>query len=85
MLFSFALLTFALPSASTRGAILIHVYQKVLDSWGIDLVHPFNKAIMMALGTLNRLASTALLAGGITPVVTSALLGENFHGANGFY
>ena len=78
MLFSFALLTFALPSASTRGAILIHVYQKVLDSWGIDLVHPFNKAIMMALGTLNRLASTALLAGGITPVVTSALLGGEF-------
>ena len=78
MLFSFALLTFALPSASTRGAILIHVYQKVLDSWGIDRIHPFNRAIMMALGTLNRLASTALLAGGITPVVTSALLGGEF-------
>ena len=78
MLFSLALLTFALPSASTRGAILIHVYQKVLDSWGIDRIHPFNRAIMMALGTLNRLASTALLAGGITPVVTSALLGGEF-------
>lgn len=78
MLFAFALLTFALPSASTRGAILIHVYQKVLDSWGIDRIHPFNRAIMMALGTLNRLASTALLAGGITPVVTSALLGGEF-------
>jgi anion transporter len=78
MLFSFALLTFALPSASTRGAILIHVYQRVLDSWDIEQHHPFNKAIMMALGTLNRLASTALLAGGITPVVTSALLGGEF-------
>ena len=75
MLFSFALLTFALPSASTRGAILVHVYQKVLDSWGIEQSHPYNRSIMMALGTLNRLASTALLAGGITPVVTSSLLG----------
>ena len=74
MLFSFALLTFALPSASTRGAILVHVYQKVLDSWGIEQSHPYNRSIMMALGTLNRLASTALLAGGITPVVTSSLL-----------
>ena len=78
MLFSFALLTFALPSASTRGAILVHVYQKVLDSWGIEQSHPYNRSIMMALGTLNRLASTALLAGGITPVVTSSLLGGGF-------
>ena len=28
------------------------------------------------MGALNRLASTALLAGGITPVVASSLLGE---------
>jgi solute carrier family 13 (sodium-dependent dicarboxylate transporter), member 2/3/5 len=30
----------------------------------------------MAMGTLNRLGSTALLAGGITPVVASGLLGD---------
>ena len=31
---------------------------------------------MMALGSLNRLGSTALLAGGVTPVVASGLLGD---------
>ena len=35
MLFSFAALTFALPSASTRGAIMVHVYEQVLEQWNI--------------------------------------------------
>ena len=76
MLFSFAALTFALPSASTRGAIMVHVYEQVLDHWDIPQGHPFYKATMMAMGSLNRLGSTALLAGGITPVVASGLLGD---------
>ncbi|MCH8896871.1 MAG: anion permease [Chloroflexi bacterium] len=76
MLFSFALLTFALPSASTRGAIMVHVYEQVLAHWNIPREHPLHKAVMMAMGSLNRLASTALLAGGITPVVASGLLGD---------
>ena len=66
MLFSFAALTFALPSASTRGAIMVHVYEQVLDRWNIPKEHPLYKATMMAMGSLNRLGSTALLAGGIT-------------------
>ena len=76
MLFSFAALTFALPSASTRGAIMVHVYEQVLSHWNIPQGHPFYKATMMAMGSLNRLGSTALLAGGITPVVASGLLGD---------
>ena len=76
MLFSFAALTFALPSASTRGAILVHIYEQVMDRWGISRDHSFHKAVMMALGSLNRLGSTALLAGGVTPVVASGLLGD---------
>ena len=76
MLFSFAALTFALPSASTRGAILVHVYEQVMEHWGIAQDHSFHKAVMMALGSLNRLGSTALLAGGVTPVVASGLLGD---------
>ena len=76
MLLSFALLTFALPSASTRGAILVHVYEQVMEHWNISQEHAFHKATMMALGSLNRLGSTALLAGGITPVVASGLLGD---------
>ena len=75
MLFSFAALTFALPSASTRGAIMVHVYEQVMAHWGIPQEHPLHRALMMAMGSLNRLGSTALLAGGITPVVASELLG----------
>jgi anion transporter len=76
MLFSFAALTFALPSASTRGAIMVHVYEQVMEHWDVPKTHPFNQAVMLAMGSLNRLASTALLAGGITPVVASGLLGD---------
>ena len=76
MLFSFAALTFALPSASTRGAILVHIYEQVMERWNISRNHSFHKAVMMALGSLNRLGSTALLAGGVTPVVASGLLGD---------
>ena len=76
MLLSFALLTFALPSASTRGAIMVHVYEQALAHWNIPQGHPLYKAVMMAMGSLNRLGSTALLAGGITPVVASGLLGD---------
>ena len=76
MLVSFAALTFALPSASTRGAILVHVYEEVMGRWNIDRRHPLNKGVMMAMGSLNRLGSTALLAGGITPIVASALIGD---------
>ena len=76
MLISFAALTFALPSASTRGAIMVHVYEQVLERWHISKEAPLHKAIMMGMGALNRLASTALLAGGITPIVASSLIGE---------
>ena len=76
MLVSFAALTFALPSASTRGAILVHVYEEVMGRWNIERTHSLNKGVMMAMGSLNRLGSTALLAGGITPVVASSLIGD---------
>ena len=76
MLFSFAALTFALPSASTRGAIMVHVYEQVMSRWQVPQEAPLHKAIMMAMGALNRLGSTALLAGGITPIVASSLIGE---------
>ena len=76
MLVSFAALTFALPSASTRGAIMVHIYEQVMGHWGIAREAKLNKAVMLAMGSLNRLGSTALLAGGITPVVASALIGD---------
>ena len=75
MLASFAALTFVLPSASTRGAIMVHIYEQVMSHWGITREAELNKAVMLAMGSLNRLGSTALLAGGITPVVASSLMG----------
>jgi len=83
MLAAFAGLTFALPSASTRGAIMVHVYEQVMERWGVHKTDPLNKAVMMAMGGLNRLGSTALLAGGITPVVASALIAD-FGGVSDF-
>ena len=52
-----------------------HIYEQVMDHWQVPKEHPMNHALMLAMGVLNRLASTALLAGGITPVVASELLG----------
>ena len=76
LLLSFAALTFALPSASTRGVIMVHIYEQVMTHWQVPRESPLNNAVMMAMGSLNRLGSTALLAGGITPVVASSLLGD---------
>ncbi len=35
MLVSFAVLTFVLPSASTRGAIVVGIYEQVMGHWQI--------------------------------------------------
>jgi anion transporter len=75
MLLAFPLLTFLLPSATTRTGILIHVYDQALELSRVPRGAPLAKAIMMALNSINRLASTALLTGGITPITAAALIG----------
>ncbi len=72
---SFPLLTLILPSATTRSGILIHVYEQALALSRVPQDSPLSKAIMMALNSINRLASTMLLTGGITPVLSAALVG----------
>ncbi len=69
------LLTVLLPSATTRSGILVHVYEQALELSGVPKGSQLSKAIMMALNSINRLASTMLLTGGITPVVSAALVG----------
>jgi DASS family divalent anion:Na+ symporter len=76
MLFAFPLLTLVLPSATTRTGILVHVYERALAMGGVARGAPLARAIMLALNSVNRLASTVLLTGGITPVVASALIGN---------
>ncbi|MGZ5125115.1 MAG: SLC13 family permease [Burkholderiales bacterium] len=75
LLLAFPLLTIILPSATTRTGILVHVYEQALELERVPRRHPLARAIMMALNSINRLASTILLTGGITPVVAAALIG----------
>src|SRR5262249_24474141 len=69
MLLASPLLTVILPSATTRTAIMIHVYDQALTLSRVPTGAPLAKAIMLAMNSVNRLASTVLLTGGITPVV----------------
>jgi sodium-dependent dicarboxylate transporter 2/3/5 len=75
MLLAFPLLTFILPSATTRTGILIHVYDQALELSRVPRGASLAKAIMLALNSVNRLASTVLLTGGITPITAAALIG----------
>ena len=75
MLASFPLLTLILPSATTRTAIMVHVYEQALLLSGVPRGAPLSKAIMLALNSVNRLASTVILTGGITPAVAAGLIG----------
>ena len=75
MLASFPLLTLILPSATTRTAILVHVYEQALALSAVARGAPLSKAIMLALNSVNRLASTVILTGGITPAVSAGLIG----------
>jgi len=72
---AFPILTLLLPSATTRTGILIHVYEQALELSNVPKSAPLSKAVMMALNSINRLASTTILTGGITPVVAAALVG----------
>ena len=68
-------LTFLLPSATTRSSILVHIYEEVFALARVPAGAPVIKAVMLALSSINRLASTALLTGGITPMMAAAIIG----------
>ena len=68
-------LTFILPSATTRSGILVHIYEEVFGQAKVAPGAGIVKAVMLALSSINRLASTALLTGGITPVMAAAIIG----------
>src|SRR5580765_1336170 len=75
LVLAFPALTFVLPSATTRSGILIHIYDEVFALAAVPRGAPVAKAVMLALSSINRLASTALLTGGITPVMSAAIIG----------
>ncbi len=75
MIAGFPLLALLIPSAITRNAILIPAYRDALDAMGIRRTDHVGRALMLALGVLNPLASSALLTGGITSITAATLLG----------
>lgn len=74
LVLAFPVLTFVLPSATTRSGILIHIYDELFTLAAVPRGAPIAKAVMLALSSINRLASTALLTGGITPVMSAAII-----------
>jgi len=69
---AFALLV---PSAITRNAILIPAYRDALDRMGVAQSDRSGRMLMLALGVLNPLASSALLTGGLASMTAASLLG----------
>jgi solute carrier family 13 (sodium-dependent dicarboxylate transporter), member 2/3/5 len=68
-------LAFLLPSAITRNAVLIPAYQRSLTTMNIGPSDRTGRSLMLALGVLNPLASSALLTGGITSMTASSVIG----------
>jgi len=75
MIAGFPVLALLIPSAITRNAILIPAYREALASMGIGRTGRAGRAVMLALGMLNPLASSALLTGGITSITAATLIG----------
>jgi anion transporter len=63
------------PSAITRNAILIPAYRDALDRMGVRRSDRTGRMLMLALGVLNPLASSALLTGGLASMTAASLLG----------
>lgn len=75
MIVALPALALLVPSAITRNAILIPAYRDALATMGVGNTGRAGRALMLALGMLNPLASSALLTGGITSIAAATLLG----------
>jgi solute carrier family 13 (sodium-dependent dicarboxylate transporter), member 2/3/5 len=73
LLLSLPVQALVVPSAISRNAVLVPVYARVLARLG----HPpkLGAAVMLALGVLGPLASSALLTGGTSSVAAAQALG----------
>jgi solute carrier family 13 (sodium-dependent dicarboxylate transporter), member 2/3/5 len=73
MLAGLPLLAFVLPSAITRNALLVPAYRDALERMGAPTAT--RRVLLLALGVLNPLTSSALLTGGLASMTASTLLG----------
>lgn len=72
------LMPLALPSALSRNAVLLPVYQEILQGPGGISRNPsggLRTAILLVLGILNPMASSMYLTGGLMPMMAATLLG----------
>ena len=76
MVISFPPMALIMPSANSRSLILAEVFDRAFAITGVERGAPIARAVMMALHSLNRLASTALLTGGMTSIVAATFIGD---------
>jgi anion transporter len=68
-------LALILPSAITRNAVLVPAYQQVFRRMGVAPDARVPRAIMLFLGVLHPLFSSAFLTGGTSSMTTATLVG----------
>ncbi len=73
LLLSLPLQAFVVPSAMSRNAVLVPIYDRVLAR--LDRPPRLGAATMLTLGVLGPLASSALLSGGTSPVAAAQAIG----------
>jgi len=73
LLLSLPLQALVIPSAISRNAVLVPVYDRVLARLGRPPA--LGAAVMLTLGVLGPLASSALLSGGTSPVAAAQAIG----------
>jgi anion transporter len=64
-----------LPSATSRNAVLVPMYESVLGQMRISKTANLSKLTMLVLGILNPIVSSAFLTGGTAPVIAAKMLG----------
>jgi anion transporter len=75
MIAALPVLALMIPSAITRNAMLIPAYRDALKGMSIGTDGRAGRALMLSLGVLNPLASSALLTGGIASITAATLVG----------
>ena len=75
LLLALPFMAFLIPSAINRNTMLIPAYEQVFRSLSASRGDRLTKVIMLTLGMLNPLASSAFMTGGLASMTTSTLLG----------
>jgi anion transporter len=68
-------LALILPSAITRNAFLLPAYQETFRELRLSREDGLLKSVVLTLGLLNPLASSAFMTGGLAPMTTATMLG----------